>query len=385
MIVQKYGGSSLSSIQKIKQIAKNIKNTFHEKLVIVVSAMGKTTNKLISKAEKICSFPSKRELDSLLSTGEQTSASLMAIALNKLGIKAISQNAFQLKIKTTNNHTKALIKEINTKKIYRLFQKFDVIVVAGFQGISDQNSITTLGRGGSDTTAVAIASALHAKCQIFTDVEAIYSVNPSLFNDAKKLSTLTFKQALEMASSGAKVLDERALEIATKFNTTIYLGKSLENNFKKGTYVMNKNYIETPKVQALSVRENITLFNIKTKNISQIVSALKSLNQNLEMFSIINENISFICKKTDEKMLDKTLKQIQNTEFEKISNFSRLTLVGFGFATHPQILMKLSKILRENNVDFSHLIMTETTLSFLINPQKEKEAIKLIAEEFDLW
>lgn len=379
MIVQKYGGSSVATIAKIKAIAKNIKKTVHEKLIVVVSAMGKTTNKLIKKAEKINKTKNLRELDALLSTGEQQSASIMAMALCSVGIKAISLNGIQAGIKTSNNHTKAIIKSINTKKLFTLFEKFDCIVVAGFQGFFGKNEITTLGRGGSDTTAVALAASMNAKCEIYTDVEAIYSINPSLFVGSKKLKILDFNTALEMAAAGSKVLDERALQIAKKYGTKIYLGKTLENNHSKGTYVMNKNYMEQAQIKNISIRENIVLFNLQTNSISQIVGLLKNTKQNLEMLSINENKISFICKKDLQKSIEKSLKNVKNLQSEKIfENLSRITLVGFGFSSHPHIMEKIINSFKKQKISFANLYLTETTISFLVNKEKEREAIKAL-------
>ena len=385
MIVQKYGGSSVSTISKITKIAKNIKNTIKDKLIVVVSAMGKTTNKLSLWAEKISKDINKRELDALLSTGEQQTASLMAMALLGFGIKAISLNAFQAGIKTTNNHTKALIKSIDTKRILNLFKTYDVIVITGFQGFYKKN-ITTLGRGGSDTTAVALASALNAKCEIYTDVEAVYTTNPKDFQSAKKLQTLSFETALEMASAGAKVIDERALEIAKKYNTQIFLGKTCENDKTKGSYVMNKDFLEKPKVFGLSVRENIILCEIHTKNISQILSKLKNLNLNLEMFCVFDDKISFICKKNELKTLEKALKTVKNLKLIKFyDNLSKYTLVGTGFSTHPDITEKLVSSLEKKQIKLQNLVLTETTISFLNTKERSREVIFLLTSQFDLW
>lgn len=384
MIVLKYGGSSVSTISKIIKIAKNIKNTINDKLVVVVSAMGKTTNKLSLLAEKISKNINNRELDALLSTGEQQSACLMAMALSNFGLKAISLNAFQAGIKTTSNHTKALIKSIDTKRILKLFKSYDVIVITGFQGFYKRN-ITTLGRGGSDTTAVALASALNAKCEIYTDVEAVYTTNPKDFSEAKKLQTLSFDMALEMASAGAKVIDERALEIAKKFNTQIFLGKTCENDKTKGSYVMSKDFLEKPKVFGLSVRENIIMCEIHTKNISQILSKLKISNFNLEMFCVFDDKISFICKKNELKTLEKVLKNVKNLKLIKFyENLSRFTLVGTGFSTHPDITENLVSCLDKKQIKLQNLILTETTISFLSLKERSREVILLLTSQFDL-
>ena len=384
MIVQKYGGSSVATIEKIKAIAENIKKTVHEKVIIVVSAMGKTTNNLLEQAKQICETPNKREVDALISTGEQQSASLMAMALCDIGVKAISLNAMQAKIHTTSNFGKALIKKIDTKHLTKLFEKFDAIVITGFQGVCRGKNITTLGRGGSDTTAVALASAMNAMCEIFTDVEAIYSVNPSLHKDAKKLKVLNYNLALEMASSGAKVLDERAIEIAKKFGTEIYLGKTLENDHSKGTYVMNKNFLEEVRVNSISIRENVFHVSLQANLISQVIKALKQQNQNLEMLAINSQSISFVCKKEHQKSVEKALKKIQKQPLKTSSNLTRITLVGYGFMTHTEIVEKLYEMMSEESIRFDNLYLTETTISFLIPTREKHKTIKSLVELYEL-
>ena len=277
MLVQKYGGSSVATTEKIIDIAKNIKIRLEKenKMIVVVSAMGKTTNNLISLCSEITLSPQKREFDALLSTGEQISASLLAIALNNQNIKAISLNAFQAKIKTTSDFNKALIKTIDKQKLLSHLKNYDVLVITGFQGVDSKNNITTLGRGGSDTTAVALASVLNCNCEIYSDVESVYTINPELFKNAKKLKVLSYDQMLEMASGGAKVLDTRCVEIAKKYNVKIYLGKSLENNHNKGTYVMQKNSIEDVSVLNISIRDDVIKAEINSNFISQTIKDLK--------------------------------------------------------------------------------------------------------------
>lgn len=387
MLVQKYGGSSVATTQKIMNIAKNIKKRLlaENKILVVVSAMGKTTNNLITLCEKIANSPQKRELDALLSSGEQISASLLAIALNNKKVKAISLNAFQAQINTTSDFNKALIKSIDKQKLMSYFKDYDVLVVTGFQGIDSKNNITTLGRGGSDTTAVALASVLNCDCEIFSDVESVYSVNPELFKKAKKLKVLSYDQMLEMASGGAKVLDTRCIEIAKKYNVKIYLGKSLENDHSKGTYIMQKKFIEEVSVLNMSVRDNITKAEIKTSFISQIITNLKNINLNLEMFCYQNNKISFICKKNEQKNIKNTVKlQKNNTKLTFFENLCKFTLVGFGFVTHPEIVESLTNVIKQNNIDLISLYITETTISFLIKEEEKLKAISLLTKLFKL-
>ena len=387
MLVQKYGGSSVATTEKIIDIAKNIKIRLKKenKMIVVVSAMGKTTNNLISLCNEITLSPQKRELDALLSSGEQISASLLAIALNNQNIKAISLNAFQAKIKTTNDFNKALIKTIDKQKLLSHLKNHDVLVITGFQGVDSKNNITTLGRGGSDTTAVALASVLNCDCEIYSDVESVYTINPELFKNAKKLKVLSYDQMLEMASNGAKVLDTRCVEIAKKYNVKTYLGKSLENNHNKGTYVMQKNSIEDVSVLNISIRDDVIKAEINSNFISQTIKDLKNINLNLEMFYYQNNKISFICKKNEQKSIKNAVKtQKNNTKLNFFENLCKFTLVGFGFVTHPIIAEKLSDLLYKNNINLINLYVTETTISFLINQKDKLKAISLLTKLYKL-
>jgi aspartate kinase len=223
MVVQKYGGSSVADIERIKNVAarieKRVKNG--DKLIVVVSAMGKTTNELIALAGKISSQPSPRELDMLLATGEQVSAALLSIALMELGVRSISYNAFQLNINTFGEFSNARIADINLNKIYSELEARDVLVVTGFQGINPEGDLTTLGRGGSDTSAVAIAAKACVPCEIYSDVAGIYTCDPKVHEKARKLEYITYDEMLELAALGAKVLHSRSVEIAKKYNVEL--------------------------------------------------------------------------------------------------------------------------------------------------------------------
>ena len=257
IIVQKYGGTSVASLEKISAIAKELKEIAKDlKIVVVVSAMGKKTNELLEKATFLDEKATGREVDALLSTGEIETASLLALALKKEGVKAKSLSGRQAGIFTSLSHNKAYIEKIDCKKLYKHLKVSDVLVVAGFQGMNSLGDITTLGRGGSDTTAVALASALNAPCEIYTDVAGVHTTNPKDFEKAKSLKFINYDEIIELAFSGAKVLDVRAIEIAKKYNTPVFVGQSLEKDKSKGTYIFSSHLDQTSFLKTAKQKEN---------------------------------------------------------------------------------------------------------------------------------
>ncbi len=302
IVVQKYGGSSVADTTKIMKIAERLKQKVNDgnKLAVVVSAMGKTTNKLLKLSEEITKKPSPRELDMLVTTGEQIAASLLTMALIEIGIKAKSLNAFQAGISTTSNHTDANIKDIATEKLKNFLNNNDVIIITGFQGITKDHDITTLGRGGSDTSAVAIASALNAPCEIYSDFPGIFTTDPRLFPEAKKLKHITYDEIMEMSRLGANVLHPRAVEIAKKYNTPLYCGATFSD--EEGTIIDNKENLENPVVTGMSImvkQTQVTITNLPTDHavVNNIFAYLGERNINIDMISIIhlndNLNLSF--------------------------------------------------------------------------------------------
>nr|DAD54173.1 TPA_exp: Aspartokinase [Clostridium autoethanogenum DSM 10061] len=237
IIVQKYGGSSVGTPEKIKNVAKTVVSRVEngDSLVVVVSAMGDTTDDLIALSKKITDTPDKRELDALLSTGEMMSCALLAMAIKDLGYDAVSYTAYQIGIKTSGQYGKSLICDINGEKIKKSLDEGKVVIAAGFQGINDKGDITTLGRGGSDTSAVAIAVKLKGSCEIYTDVDGIYSVDPRKYKDAKKLDEIDYEEMLELSSLGAQVMHSRSIELAQKYNIPVYVG--LSNSDIRGTVI----------------------------------------------------------------------------------------------------------------------------------------------------
>ncbi|MDD5683861.1 MAG: aspartate kinase, partial [Mesotoga sp.] len=297
MLVQKYGGSSVASSERIRNVAERIKGRVDsgEKVIVVVSAMGKTTNDLISLAENLSEEPDPRELAMLLSTGEQMSAALLSMVLIRMGVKSISHNALQLDITTVGDFGNARIADLNLDKIYSELEDHDVIVVTGFQGVDTEGNLTTLGRGGSDTSAVAIAAKAGVPCEIFSDVAGVYTCDPKLHKDARKLEYITYDEMLEMAALGAKVLHSRSVEIAKKYNAEILCLSSFSE--EGGTRVVNRlpEWLEQPVVTGATIDTNQLKIAINklpgnTEIISKIFQAVAGSSFNVDMISIVNDN-----------------------------------------------------------------------------------------------
>ena len=394
--VLKYGGSSVATIEQIINIAKYVKELSEngEQIVVVASAMGKTTNKLISLAKEVNHYPNKRELDALLSTGEIQTVTLITMALLNLGVKAKSFTGFQSGFITDDNHSKAFIKELNTEKIEEALNNNIVCVVAGFQGITENGDITTLGRGGSDTTAVAIASKLKCDCEIYTDVESVYTIDPRLYSLAKKLHKISYEEMMEMAIGGAKVLETRCVELAKKYNVNLYLGKTLEKDKTKGTYVMNKNDFEQMPVTNISVKEDISMItiNLEKKNenlINEIFKIIEKQNINLDMISknCINNNVIFSfssSKEQSEEFVNYIKLNQPSINVSLNDNLCKIVVVGVGMATHSGIASKVFNTLSLNNINYENITTSEISITFTTSFENKQIAIEVLAKEFDL-
>lgn len=387
LIVEKYGGSSVATLSKIKKIAKHIKKSVEQKnkIVVVVSAMGKTTNKLLALAHKITDTPNKRELDVLLCTGEMQTISLLTLTLQSQNVKAISFCGFQAGIKTTNSFGKAFVKSVDIRRLEKALKTCDVIVVAGFQGIDCHQNLTTLGRGGSDTTAVALASKLGCPCNIFSDVNSLFTANPNVLKNPKPIHKICINQMLEMASLGAKVLDTRCLEIAKKFNVPIFLGKSLEKNKTKGSVIFVNENFEEPKVLAICDKDDLCVFEIKTtqNSLPQILKILEKENENLTDFGVSESCISFLVAKNNAKKVEKTLKNaLKNAKIQIFENFCMISLVGFGFSTNPQILTKLFETLQKENLQIKNTKLGETKIFILLKQNEKQKTLDVLSELF---
>lgn len=399
LIVQKYGGTSIESLEKINEVAKKIgkKKSEGNSLVIVVSAMGKTTDYLLDMAYKISDNPKKRELDVLMSTGEQVSIALLSIALNNIGISAVSYTGSQLGIKTEGFHTKSRIADVNVNDILKEINENRVVIVAGFQGVNENNEITTLGRGGSDTTAVALAAKLECECEIFTDVDGVYTVDPKLYPSAKKLKSISYEEMIELASSGAGVLNARSIELAEKYKVPLLIALNMGDI--EGTIIKELDtQMEKSSITGLAVDNSqamITLNGVPhdIKVIADIFQQIAKLDINIDMISQttpVNKlvNISFTMPKSDltyaTEILDRFKNDIFTFSYETYDNISKLSVVGIGMKSQSGVAAKMFKLLADNDIPVHIITTSEIKISYIINPNDQQKAIEAVAKEFNL-
>ncbi|MDY6896313.1 MAG: aspartate kinase [Thermotogota bacterium] len=397
LMVQKYGGTSLADTERLSNVAKRIYNKVEEgfKVLTVVSARGETTNRLMTLAKETVKNPEPRELDMLLATGEQISASLLSMILNDKGIKSKSLNAFQLGLLTTSDYNEAQIKAINKEVIYKNLANNDVLVITGFQGITEEGDLTTLGRGGSDTSAVALAASLNVKCEIYSNFAGIYTVDPKIYPQSKKLKYVTYDEMLEMAALGAKVLHPRSVEIAKKFNVELYCASSFSD--EEGSYVVDNynEYIEEPVVTGLSVDENqiqVTIFNLPTDHffINKIFEIAANKNLNIDMISIIKNDekadisFSIVDSVIDNfrELLGESLKNYHENFIDFKNDLVKISVVGIGMKKARGVASRFFKAIEDTPI---FLVTTsEIKISCLIPKQYKQKAVENIAKEFDL-
>ncbi|ADK16857.1 aspartate kinase [Clostridium ljungdahlii] len=398
IIVQKYGGSSVGTPEKIKNVAKTVVSRVEngDSLVVVVSAMGDTTDDLIALSKKITDTPDKRELDALLSTGEMMSCALLAMAIKDLGYDAVSYTAYQIGIKTSGQYGKSLICDINGKKIKKSLDEGKVVIAAGFQGINDKGDITTLGRGGSDTSAVAIAVKLKGSCEIYTDVDGIYSVDPRKYKDAKKLDEIDYEEMLELSSLGAQVMHSRSIELAQKYNIPVYVG--LSNSDIRGTVIkgVDSMNLESKPVTGLATSDEdaaITLTNIDNdiNIISNLFEKIAEKRVNVDMISQTapvsgKVNISFTVPKIDLKDCLTILKSYFNekTKVDIDENITKFSVVGIGMKTTSGVVAKMLKLFKENNIGVKMITTSEIRITCAIKQEDKMKTINLVAKEFNL-
>jgi aspartate kinase len=382
IVVQKFGGTSVGSVERIAAVAELIKKSSKEdKLVVVVSAMSGETNKLISLAKNFSENPNRREFDALVSTGEKVSSSLLAIALDSIGVKAKSLSASQISMKTTNSHSKARILDIDSSKITQTIEEGYVPIITGFQGVTEHGDVTTLGRGGSDTTAVAVAANLKAKrCDIYTDVDGIYTTDPRVVPEAKKLDSITMEEMLEMAGKGAKVIQIRAVEFANKFKVPVRVLSSFEPG--SGTLIsLEENNMENALVSGIAFQKDqvkITLHGVvDTPGIAYGILGPLS-DENIEV-DVIVQNVSvngktdftFTVSKEDELSATNIVKANKNAlQYEDVlvdPSISKVSLVGVGMRTHAGIASEAFKSLAENDINIQMISTSEIKITIVIN------------------
>jgi aspartate kinase, monofunctional class len=400
LIIQKYGGTSVADAVRVKEVAKRVlkyKNEGHD-VIVVVSAPAGTTDSLIRRAYELSETPSKRELDMLLTSGEQISIASLAIAIEDLGKKAVSLNAFQVDFKTTDEHTKATILNINTDIIREKLSEGNVVVFAGFQGITENNEITTLGRGGSDTTAVALGAALKAdEVEIYTDVDGVYTADPRVVKNPKKLNTISYQEMLEMAASGAKVLHPRAVEIAARYGIKIHLRSSFDDS--TGTIVKEKGdeLMEQVKIIGITSTKNegkITLSGvpdkpgIAAKVFSKLAKAKINTDIILQSSSVTKEfnNISYTVSIDDLKEaveISQELKEELGAEGVSYdANIAKISAIGIGLKTHYETTAEIFDTLAENGINIDMISCSEINVSCIIKEEDVNKAVRALHEKF---
>jgi len=400
IIVQKYGGTSVANADRIKKVAARVARTKDEghKVAVVVSALGQTTDELIALARQVTTEPSKREFDMLLSTGEQVSIALLAMALQDLGYDAISFTGLQVGIVTDSAHTKARIISVNKNRIMRELDRGKVVIVAGFQGVDENQEITTLGRGGSDTTAVAIATALSADvCEIYTDVDGVFTADPRVVPDARKLAVVSYDEMLEMASAGAKVLHLRAVELAKKCAVKLHVRSSFTD--EEGTLVVAEtekmerqvisgvsqdkgeakvSVLDVPDVPGVAARLFGTLADSGI-NVDMIVQSVGANGLN---------TISFTVQESDLKAAMQTAESVASElgagGVECDPGITKISAVGVGMRSHSGVAATMFKALGDAGINIHMISTSEIKISCVVDTVRAEEALKVVHDAFEL-
>ena len=401
-IVMKFGGTSVGSIDKIKNVANIVKTTFSEghEVVVVLSAMAGETDRLINLTNDLSDNFSEEEYDVVISTGEQVSVGLLSAALNANGIDARTCLGWQVPIITSSDHMSARIEGIKSEFINAILKEQKVCVIPGFQGITVEGRVTTLGRGGSDTSAVAIAAAINADfCDIYTDVDGVYTTDPNKVPEAKRLDKVSYEEMLEMASLGAKVLQTRSVETAMTNNVALRVLSSFENlNESKGTIVTDEDSINDQRIVTgvtSSVNDcKITLIGVRDKPgiAAKIFSSLSENNINVDMIvqniseSDKTTDITFTIPKADIKNAEKIMKQLRtDVTYESIlidSNIAKISIVGVGMRSNAGVAAKMFNVLSENDININVISTSEIKISILINNDQAEKAVRMLHEYF---
>ncbi len=400
LIVQKYGGSSVANPERVFNVAKRIMAAQAEgnDVVVVLSAQGKTTDGLIAKAKEINPKPSRREMDMLLATGEQQSVALMAMAIAHLGGKAISLNAAQVGITTTQNYSNARIRHINTERIMTELENGNIVLVTGFQGINQFGDLTTLGRGGSDTSAVALAAALDADiCEIYTDVDGVFTADPRVVPGARKLDVISYDEMLELASLGAKVLHCRSVELAKKYNVKLIVRNSMSDD--KGTEVKEECKMERMLVSGVATDKNVSRISLigienvpgKAFEIFRLM-AKEKVSVDIILQDVGNaenkQNISFTIGEEDLdialKALDKNRAHLGFERVEHDETVAKISIVGAGMATNPGIASMFFEALYDAGINIHMISTSEIKITVLVDENDVDEAARAVHDKFKL-
>ena len=400
LIVKKFGGTSVANTERIEAVADNIQLEIEKgnQVAVVLSAMGKSTDELISLAREINPEPNLREYDALVSTGEQISVALLAMALLKRGINGKSYTAYQLGIKTNSSHSRARILDVEVSKINNEIQEGTVPVITGFQGMNENGDITTLGRGGSDTTGVALAVALEAdECQIYTDVDGVFTTDPRVYDKARLLKEVSFEEMLELSSSGAKVLQLRSVEYASKFNLPIRVLSSFSDG--EGTLVQEeKNIMERPIVSGISSIDSEAKLTIRgvpdvpgvaAKILGPISDAGIEVDVIVQNISAENNtDFTFTVDKSDALQAENILKHASDSlgggSVEVDDDIAKISIVGRGMRAHAGVASKMFEALAASEINILMITTSEIKISVVIKKSEMKNAVKSLHDAFDL-
>ncbi|MBS6642076.1 MAG: aspartate kinase [Clostridiaceae bacterium] len=399
LVVKKFGGSSVADKDRIFNVARRCVEDYNKgnDVVVVLSAMGKTTDRLIREAHEINPHPPKREMDMLLVTGEQISVAMMSMAMHSLGIPAVSLNAAQIQMKTTSSYGMAKLKGIDTERIRHELEARKIVIITGFQGVNKFDDMTTLGRGGSDTTAVALAAVLHADaCEIYTDVDGVYTADPRIVPNARKLTEVSYDEMLEFASLGAKVLHNRSVEMAKKYGVQLVVLSSLTR--AEGTVVKEGTKMErmlvsgvaadknTARISVLGVKNEpgtaFKLFNLLAKNGINVDIIIQSIGRGS------SKDISFTVARTDLEdtvnLLNANKELITAQDIQSEETVSKISIIGAGMTSNPGVAAKMFEALYGANVNIKMIATSEIRITVLIDEVDTNRAMRVVHDAFDL-
>jgi aspartate kinase len=400
LVVQKYGGTSMGTIERIRNVARRVAKTYDDgnDVVVIVSAMAGETNKLVALANDMCEFPSEREYDVLVASGEQVSIALLAMCLQSMGYKAKSYLGHQIPVLTDNVFSKARIEKIDDKNIREDLKNGTIIVVAGFQGVDREGNITTLGRGGSDTSAVAVAAAIKADvCEIYTDVDGVYTTDPRIVPEASKIEKISYDEMLEMASLGAKVLQIRSVEFAKKYAVVVHVRSSFNDN--PGTLVMKEDAdMETVLVSGITYNKDeakISVMRVPDKPgiAAQLFSPLSHANISVDMIiqNVSHEgytDLTFTVPKGDFKkalkIVQETAKEIGAGGVSSDEHISKVSIVGVGMRSHSGIASKMFQTLSQEGINIQMISTSEIKVSCVVDAKYTELAVRVLHDAFGL-
>jgi aspartate kinase len=400
LVVQKYGGTSMGTIERIRNVAKRVAKTYDagNDMVVVVSAMSGETNKLVALANDVCEFPDTREYDVLVASGEQVSIALLAMCLKSMGYKARSYHGWQVPIITDSVFSKARIEKIDDTKMRADLKDGDILIVAGFQGVDSEGNVTTLGRGGSDTSAVALAAALKADvCEIYTDVDGVYTTDPNICSDARKIEKVSYDEMLELASLGAKVLQIRSVEFAKKYDVDVHVRSSFNDN--PGTMVTKEDKdMEAVLVSGIAYDKNeakIAVMHVPDKPgiAAKILSPLSDANISVDMIvqNVSEEGLTdftFTVTKADFKkalvITRATAKEIDARDLVTDENISKISIVGVGMRSHAGVATKMFQTLAKEGINIQMISTSEIKVSVVIDGKYTELAVRVLHDAFGM-